>query len=93
MWAWIQTTIHVERNWFFRIRLLSLDPDGVRDLIEKYKKYTQGIKEQAMSYSWYMRGGASYEDILNMSIKEREGVKKLIEKNLETTKDSQLPFF
>lgn len=46
-----------------------------------------------MSYSWYMRGGASYEDILNMSIKEREGVKKLIEKNLETTKDSQLPFF
>lgn len=40
-----------------------------------------------------MRGGASYEDILNMSKQERESIAKLIEENLETTKKSQLPFF
>lgn len=43
--------------------------------------------------SWYMRGGASYEDILNMSISEREAITKIIEDNLETTKNSKLPFF
>jgi hypothetical protein len=40
-----------------------------------------------------MRGGTTYEDILNMSIKEREIIGEIIESNLETTKKSQLPFF
>lgn len=40
-----------------------------------------------------MRGGATYNDILNMSIVERESIAKLIEDNLETTKNSRLPFF
>jgi len=43
--------------------------------------------------AWYMRGGASYEDVLNMSSFEREAIAKLIEDNLEVTKRSQLPFF
>ena len=43
--------------------------------------------------SWYMRGGATYIDILNMSTEERTAINKLIEDNLETTKKSNLPFF
>lgn len=40
-----------------------------------------------------MRGGASYEDILNMSSTERNNIGKLIEENLDTTKKSGMPFF
>jgi len=40
-----------------------------------------------------MRGGVSYEDVLNMSSDERMAINKLIEENLETTKKTQLPFF
>jgi hypothetical protein len=40
-----------------------------------------------------MRGGATYEDILNMSDSERQQINKLIENNLEITKQSQLPYF
>jgi hypothetical protein len=40
-----------------------------------------------------MRGGASYTDILNMSIAERKAISEIIENNLEVTKKSQLPFF
>lgn len=43
--------------------------------------------------AWYMRGGASYEDILNMSEQERKAIDDLIENNLEITKKTQLPFF
>jgi hypothetical protein len=43
--------------------------------------------------AWHMRGGASYEDILNMSSAERIEISKLIENNLEITKKSQLPYF
>jgi hypothetical protein len=40
-----------------------------------------------------MRGGVTYEDVLNMSTTERNIIGKLIEENLETTKKSGLPFF
>jgi len=40
-----------------------------------------------------MRGGISYEDILNMSSEERAQVVELVNNNLETTKKSGQPFF
>lgn len=43
--------------------------------------------------AWYMRGGASYEDILNMSTSERNFLNEIIENNLEVTKKTQMPFF
>lgn len=43
--------------------------------------------------AWYMRGGVSYEDVLNMSSTERSSISKLIEDNLDTTKKSGMPFF
>ena len=54
---------------------------------------SKAIKNNAIRYAWYMRGGASYEDILNMSSFERNSLGKLIEENLDTTKKSGLPFF
>jgi len=43
--------------------------------------------------SWYMRGGVSYEDVLNMSEDERKQINEIINSNLEVTKNSKLPFF
>lgn len=40
-----------------------------------------------------MRGGISYEDVLNMSQDERVALNEIIEDNLETTKKTQMPFF
>ena len=51
------------------------------------------IKKTAMKFSWCMRGGASYEDILNMSDDERNTIANIIEENLETTKKTKLPYF
>ena len=54
---------------------------------------TTAIKEHAIRMAWHMRGGASYEDVLNMSSDERKAISKLIEDNLDTTKKSGLPYF
>jgi len=40
-----------------------------------------------------MRGGSTYEDVLNMSFSERNMIAELIKANLETTQKSKLPFF
>ena len=62
-------------------------------LIENMEKDSDAIKKSALKLSWFMRGGASYEDILNMSDMERTAISDLIEENLETTKKSGLAFF
>ena len=51
------------------------------------------IKKNALKFSWYMRGGVSYEDVLNMCEAEREAISQIIDDNLETTKKTQMPFF
>ena len=57
------------------------------------EKETIAIKENAIRMAWHMRGGASYEDILNMSSDERNAISKLMVDNYDTTKKSGLPFF
>jgi hypothetical protein len=75
------------------MRLLSLSPEQVQKLIDGMEKDCSDIKKNALSLSWYMRGGVSYEDVLNMSQEERVHINDIITNNLETTKKSQLPFF
>jgi hypothetical protein len=43
--------------------------------------------------AWYLRGGATYEDVMNMSMQERRLIAELSKENMETTKKSNLPFF
>jgi len=51
------------------------------------------IRREAVRMSWYMRGGMTYEQILNLSWEERVQINELIKDNLETTKKTNLPFF
>jgi hypothetical protein len=57
------------------------------------EKERMGIPINALRLAWYMRGGATYDDIMNMSHKEIDAINKIIDENLETTKKSKLPFF
>jgi hypothetical protein len=62
-------------------------------MIEGMERECNDIKKGALRMAWYMRGGASYEDILNMSQEERNTISSIIESNLETTKSTSMPFF
>lgn len=56
-------------------------------------KEAAALKAEALKLSWYMRGGLSYEDALQLSYSERQAVNELVKDNLETTKKTNLPFF
>lgn len=73
--------------------LLRLNHEAAQKLFDSYEEDTNKIKKMALQLSWYMRGGATYEDVLNMSVVERKFISSLIEENMETTKKSGLPFF
>ena len=42
---------------------------------------------------WFMRGGITYNDAMMLGVQDRELIAKLIKSNIETTKESGLPFF
>jgi hypothetical protein len=70
-----------------------LNNEQILKLLDDLEKEAFSIKESSLKFSWYMRGGVTYEDILNMSPNEREAIGRIVEDNLETTKKTQLPFF
>jgi hypothetical protein len=61
--------------------------------IDQMEKDCNDIRQEALKMSWFMRGGLSYDQALNLSSVERGLLSALIKENLETTKKSGLPFF
>ncbi len=61
--------------------------------MESLDKECEGIREEALRLSWYMRGGLTYDQAMGLSPQERKLINALIKENLETTKKSGLPFY
>ena len=53
----------------------------------------KNLKHELLKICWYMRGGVSYQESLNMSIDERKIVGNIVKDNLETTKKTNRDFF
>ena len=56
-------------------------------------KEVKSLKEDMLKMVWYMRGGVTYSEIVNMSTPEREYISALIKDNLETAKKTGQPFW
>jgi hypothetical protein len=54
---------------------------------------TKNLKHELLKVCWYMRGGVTYQEALNMSIEERKIVANIVKDNLETTKKTGRDFF
>ena len=58
-----------------------------------YEGEVRNIKKNILKMCWYMRGGVTYDELMDMSVTERNIIGGIIEENLETTKKSGLAFF
>jgi hypothetical protein len=69
---------------------------GDSDII-KYLKDLEGesknLKMDLFKICWFMRGGISYQESLNLSPDERKIISDLVKDNLETTKKTGRDFF
>ena len=57
------------------------------------EKEAMSIRSEILKLCWYMRGGLTYSEGMNLSSQEREIINNIVKENLETTKKSGLPFF
>ena len=53
----------------------------------------EAIREDCLRISWSMRGGASYTDVLNMSVAERKTIGKIVKENYDVVKKTGMPYF
>jgi len=51
------------------------------------------IRQEAFKMCWFMRGGLTYEQAMQLGVAERNLINEIIKSNLETTKKSGMPFF
>lgn len=72
---------------------MTLTPDEVSKYVDQMEKETNNIRQEALKMSWFMRGGLTYDQALQLSSSERDLISGIIKENLETTKKSGLPFF
>lgn len=56
-------------------------------------KEINDIKLEALKLSWWMRGGLTYDQSMQLGVSERKLIGQIISDNMETTKKSGLPFF
>jgi hypothetical protein len=62
-------------------------------MIDQMDQEANEMRAQNLKLSWYTRGGATYEDVMNMSFRERQIISDLAKENMETTNKTRLPFF
>jgi len=62
-------------------------------MVDQMEKETRSIRQEVLKLCWYMRGGLTYDEAMQLGQVERDIINELIKDNLETTKKSGLPFF
>lgn len=62
-------------------------------MLEGFDKDSKAIKSSLIKMCWFMRGGISMDEIYHMGYNDRELINKMIEENLDITKESGMPFF
>jgi hypothetical protein len=72
---------------------LALSDSEIVKYLKDMDSEIKNLKHELLKITWYMRGGVTYQEALNMSIDERKIVGNIVKDNLETTKKSGRDFF
>ena len=93
MRARLRIKIYPGHVQFFRVKLLTSNSEQIAKTIDQMEKDVKSIKQESLKMCWYMRGGLTYNEAMNLGADERKMISELIKENMETTKKSGLPFF
>jgi hypothetical protein len=67
--------------------------EEILDLMKQMELDQKNLKHELYKLCWYMRGSVSADEAFTMCIEDREIIGKIIAENLETTKNTNLPFY
>ncbi len=70
-----------------------LDAEGIDKLSREYENDTKALREELFRLSWFMRGGLSFTESFLLTPEDREIITKIVDSNIEITKQQGIPFF
>jgi len=72
---------------------LSWSLGEILEEVKKMEGFQKEIKAELLKICWYMRGGVTYSEAIQMSFEERSLIGDIVKDNLETTKKTGMAFF
>jgi hypothetical protein len=75
------------------MRLLTLTVVEIQDVVRELEEESKALRKELYKMSWYMRGALSIEEAFMLTVDDRLIISDIIKDNLETTKETKLPFF
>jgi hypothetical protein len=72
---------------------LRLTIPEIEELVKEMEADTKALKKDLFRMCWFMRGSLTFEEAFQLDFENREIISKIIDSNLETTKETKLPFF
>lgn len=72
---------------------MHLDANGIETLVKNYEKDSKALKDNLFRLCWFMRGSLSITESYMLTRDDQLILAEIIEGNLNTTKETQLPFF
>lgn len=61
--------------------------------VKKLEDESKALKKELYKLAWFMRGALTFEQAFLLDVADRIIIGEIVQENLETTKESQLPFF
>lgn len=72
---------------------MTLSNEQIEKEVVKLDNESKALKKELFKLAWFMRGSLTMDQVYQLDINDREIIAGLIAENLETTKQSGLPFF
>lgn len=70
-----------------------LTATDIAQAVDDMEGEVKQLRSDVLKMCWYMRGGITYQEAMNLSHTERQLINDIIRENLETTKKTKMPFF
>ncbi len=61
--------------------------------LEGMDQEAKQLRKRLIEYCWYMRGGITFSELVQMPVSDISLINEVVESNLETAKKSGQPFF
>jgi hypothetical protein len=67
--------------------------DEIEQEVKKLENESKALKKELYKLAWFMRGSLSVEQAFMLDLQDIEIIHEIIKENIETTKETNLPFF
>lgn len=72
---------------------MSLTESDIMKYLKDLENETKALKHELFKICWFMRGGVTYQEALEMGYEDRKIIADIVKDNLETAKKTGQPFF